>query len=61
MEIQKVFSNIEDPGENLYSVLMSEEELSLFSEVGEATMKYTVKRFSQRGSLEDIYKTILNL
>lgn len=23
-------------------------------------MKYTVKRFSQRGSLEDIYKTILN-
>ena len=32
MEIQKVFSNIEDPEENLYSVLMSEEELSLFSE-----------------------------
>lgn len=33
MEIQKVFSNIEDPEENLYSVLMSEEELSLFSEI----------------------------
>ena len=32
MEIQKVFSNIEDPEENLYSVLISEEELSLFSE-----------------------------
>ena len=32
MEIQKVFSNIEDPEETLYSVLMSEEELSLFSE-----------------------------
>ena len=32
MEITKIFSNIEDPEENLYSVLMSEEELSLFSE-----------------------------
>ena len=32
MEIQKIFSNVEDPEENLYSVLMSEEELSLFSE-----------------------------
>ena len=33
MEIQKIFSNIEDLEENLYSVLMSEEELSLFSEL----------------------------
>ena len=33
MEIQKIFSNVEDPEENLYSVLMSEEELSLFSEI----------------------------
>lgn len=33
MEIQKVFSNIEDPEETLYSVLMNEEELSLFSEL----------------------------
>ena len=33
MEIQKIFSNVEDPEENLYSVLMSEEELSLFSEL----------------------------
>ena len=32
MEIQKIFSNVEDPEENLYSVLISEEELSLFSE-----------------------------
>jgi hypothetical protein len=32
MEIQKVFSNIEDPEENLYSVLMSEDEIALFSE-----------------------------
>ena len=33
MEIQKIFSNIEDPSENLYSVLLSEEELSLFSKL----------------------------
>ena len=33
MEIQKIFSNVEDPEENLYSVLMSEDELSLFSEI----------------------------
>ena len=31
MEIQKVFSNIEDPEEILYSVLMDETELALFS------------------------------
>ena len=31
MEIQKIFSNVEDPEENLYSVLMSEEEYTLFS------------------------------
>ena len=33
MIIEKVFSNVEDPEENLYSVLMGEEELSLFSEI----------------------------
>lgn len=33
MEIQKVFSNIEDPEETLYSVLMSEDEVVLFSEL----------------------------
>lgn len=32
MEITKIFSNVEDPEENLYSVLMSEEELTLFSD-----------------------------
>ena len=32
MEIQKIFSNIEDPEENLYSVLMSEDEVALFKE-----------------------------
>ena len=30
MEIQKIFSNVEDSKEKLYSVLMSEEELNLF-------------------------------
>ena len=33
MEIQKIFSNIEDPEETLYSVLMSEDEINLFSEI----------------------------
>ena len=32
MEIQKIFSNIEDPEENLYSVLLDETEVILFSE-----------------------------
>ena len=35
MEIQKIFSNIEDPEETLYSVLMSEEEYTLFSKLSE--------------------------
>ena len=33
MEIQKIFSNVEDPEENLYSVLMSEDEVALYSEM----------------------------
>lgn len=41
MEIQKIFSNVENPEENLYSVLMDEEELSLFSELQ--------KEFGDRG------------
>lgn len=32
MEIQKIFSNVEDEGEKLYSVLISEEEIREFSE-----------------------------
>ena len=32
MEIQKIFANIENPEETLYSVLLSEEELQLFSD-----------------------------
>lgn len=35
MEIQKIFSNVEDPEENLYSVLMSEGEYTLFSKLSE--------------------------
>lgn len=35
MEIQRIFSNIEDPEENLYSVLMDEEEYTLFSKLSE--------------------------
>ena len=34
MKIQKIFSEIET-GEKFYSVLMSEEELTLFSKIGE--------------------------
>lgn len=32
MEIQKIFSNIENPSEKFYSVLVSEEELALLKE-----------------------------
>ena len=32
MEIQKIFSNVENETEKLYSVLMSEGEYNLFSE-----------------------------
>ena len=33
MEIQKIFSNLEDPRENLYSVLITENELRLYNEI----------------------------
>lgn len=36
MEIQKVFSDIKNPEETLYSVLMNEEEYSLFSKIKDA-------------------------
>ena len=32
MEIQKIFSNTEDENEKLFSVLMTEDEVALFSE-----------------------------
>ena len=35
MEIQKIFSNVENPEETLYSVLMTEDEVALFSEMEE--------------------------
>ena len=41
MEIQKVFSNIEDPEENLYSVLMTEDEVALYSEMIEELQMYS--------------------
>ena len=43
MEIQKIFSNIEDPEENLYSVLMNEEEVALYSEMIEELQMYSDK------------------
>ena len=48
MEIQKIFSEI-DTNEKLYSVLMSEEELALFSEIQ--------KEFGLREIVEKIAKT----
>ena len=32
MEIQKIFSNTENEGEKLYSVLMSKDEINLYSQ-----------------------------
>lgn len=40
MIIQKIFSNVEEEGERLYSVLMGEEELSLFSEYTPGVTSY---------------------
>ena len=48
MEIQKIFSNTEDENEKLYSVLMSEDELALFSEYIPGVTKYDrTDRFKQ--------------
>ena len=43
MEITKIFSNVEDPEENLYSVLMSEDEVALYSEMIEELQMYSDK------------------
>ena len=48
MEIQKIFSNVEDPEENLYSVLMSEDEVSLYSEMIEELQMYSEKKDSPK-------------
>ena len=58
MEIQKIFSNVEDPSENLYSVLMNEEELYLFSELqkefGDNSIKDKRKENEYLGDRKDI-------
>lgn len=47
MEIQKIFSNVEDEGEKLYSVLISEEEIREFSEYLEQK-EYVSKREAKK-------------
>ena len=47
MEIQKIFSNVEDEGEKLYSVLISEEEIRKFSEYLEQK-EYVSKREAKK-------------
>ena len=44
MEIQKIFSNVENPEETLYSVLMTEDEVALFSEMEEEEEKKGMSR-----------------
>lgn len=44
MEIQKIFSNVEDEGEKLYSVLMTEDEVALYSEMIEELQMYSDKK-----------------
>lgn len=48
MIIQKVFSNIEEESEKLYSILLSEDEAALFSEFQ--------KEFSKIGEFVDTGK-----
>lgn len=52
MEIQKIFSNVENPEETLYSVLMTEEELRTFgviSDLAHSGVKRTYKKWVGRG------------
>lgn len=55
MEIQKVFSNIEDPEENLYSVLMTENEVALFKEFSDKMPDEEYKSTSKKVS-KDVSK-----
>ena len=51
MEIQKIFSNVDDPRETLYSVLMTEEELRTFgviSDLAHSGVKRTYKKWVGR-------------
>ena len=52
MKIQKIFSEIET-GEKLYSVLMSEEELTLFSKIGEFVDTVKKARKFDKNTLTD--------
>ena len=56
MEITKIFSNVEDPEENLYSVLMSEEELFLFSEIQKEFSSKAQKELRRKWELEQAEK-----
>ena len=56
MEIQKVFSNIEDPEENLYSVLMTEDEVALFKEFSDKMSDEEYKAANKKIS-KDVSKT----
>ena len=52
MKIQKIFSEIET-GEKFYSVLMSEEELTLFSKIGEFVDTVKKARKFDKNTLTD--------
>ena len=55
MEIQKVFSNIEDPEENLYSILMTKDEVALFKEFSDKMSDEEYKAASKKVS-KDVSK-----
>ena len=59
MEIQKIFSNVEDPEENLYSIIMSEEELSLFSEFQKEFNSKAQKALRRRLEIKDGLEMLL--
>ena len=49
MEIQKIFSNTEDENEKLYSVLMTEDEVALFSEFQKEFARRDYEGLSNKG------------
>ena len=49
MEIQKIFSNIEDPEENLYSVLLDDTEIELVSEFQKEYARKDYEGLDQEG------------
>lgn len=55
MRLQKIFSNTENEEEKLYSVLMTEDEIALYSEFQKefgASQKMTKKAFREAGRLK---------